>query len=516
MHAARRALAPASLGLATFSTSRCESTHEAAGHSSYNPASTGPGVVCAPTSRLAARTLRAVPELEKDRFYEAPSAMRNGHVHTCVQTGLRMAPVAKYHRALLETPDGGTVGVDLLLSVGPGVAPRPFLPFMQRRAARIASTSEGAAAELPAEVVAAVQADRKPFLLLASGLGGSSSESYVRSMAAAATARGYAVGVVNMRGTGDVPLTSPRFFSARHGSVDDMRLAVAYVREVRVRACRPPPRACLGEKARPAPPQRTSAHRLPPSQRLQHFDPAGKVVVCGWSNSGSVVGHLMADQGEGLVASTPAARVDAAVAMAAPLDGLATVRGLQGFAGRWLYSPVIAMSLLRQVAKHRELFDRTDGLVPMWGKEGYVRIDTDALIRCWRKTVPPTLGCFDEELTRKTFGFDSLLAYYAHADSGSRLKHVTSPILVVSSIDDPIAKGSEGDADTNARANENVVLVRTAHGGHLGWADKLEAPDAALAKGQLLKGRPLWVERVVLGFLDQAVLEPPPPPPPAR
>jgi hypothetical protein len=54
----------------------------------------------------------------------------------------------------------------------------------------------------------------RPLLLLASGLGGGSQDTYVRSMAATAAERGWQVAVINMRSCGGSPVTSPRLFSA--------------------------------------------------------------------------------------------------------------------------------------------------------------------------------------------------------------------------------------------------------------------------------------------------------------
>jgi pimeloyl-ACP methyl ester carboxylesterase len=74
----------------------------------------------------------------------------------------------------------------------------------------------------------------RPMLLLASGLGGGSQDTYVRSMAATAAERGWQVAVVNMRGCGGSPVTSPRLFSAFRGANDDLRLAVSHLRRTRL------------------------------------------------------------------------------------------------------------------------------------------------------------------------------------------------------------------------------------------------------------------------------------------
>ena len=118
----------------------------------------------------------------------------------------------------------------------------------------------------------AVEEDEGPFLLLLSGLGGGSQDTYVRAQAAAAVERGWKVGVLNMRSCGGSPVTSPRFFSARHGSVEDVRTATTWIRT--------------------------------------NIQPTSLAAI-GWSNSGTIVCNAL---------SEPDSLINAACCLAAPLS----------------------------------------------------------------------------------------------------------------------------------------------------------------------------------------------------
>ena len=85
---------------------------------------------------------------------------------------------------------------------------------------------------------------------------------------------------------------------------------------------------------------------------------------------------------------------------------------------------------------------------------------------------------FDEAVTRVTFGFPSVDAYYAASSSRNVISDVKTPLLVVQARDDPIAVSSATPRYAIA-ASEHVLLVETESGGHLGWSAGEEAPFGA-------------------------------------
>ena len=65
-------------------------------------------------------------------------------------------------------------------------------------------------------------------------------------------------------------------------------------------------------------------------------------------------------------------------------------------------------------------------------------------------------------------------------------------------LDDRVAAHIE-----HARANENVLLALTSHGGHLGWCEREDSEQGGASKLQW--GGPAWVEKVSCGFLEAAL-----------
>ena len=388
------------------------------------------GVYCARGSPLANRVLRKAAALARwSHWYEAPLWARNGHVHTIVASTARRAVVVEYHRTELATPDGGTLALDRLIAV---------------RAEERSGADDGVRFVGPASAEWEGRSRRKPFLLLTSGLGGGSHDAYVRSMASAAAGRGWQVAILNMRSCGGSPVTSPRFFSACRGSTCDVRFVVAYVRE-------------------------------------RFVAPGSSIAVMGWSNGGSIVNNLLAEQATTHLGKEH--RVDAGVALATPLDMVAANKAFKRWFNRNVYDRAIARNLVQNLRDAQHLFD---GEVDTWGGDTCT-IDVQAALQC------TTIEGLDEEVTRKSFGFESVDEYYRHASSSQRLEHVSVPLLIVNAIDDPIAPGHSIPWQA-PRDNENLLIAVTKHGGHLGWCDRSSPFDGCG-----------WVEDASLSFLGAAL-----------
>ena len=72
---------------------------------------------------------------------------------------------------------------------------------------------------------------------------------------------------------------------------------------------------------------------------------------------------------------------------------------------------------------------------------------------------------------------------------------IQTPTLLLNAFDDPIVPGgSLRRAIDAARANPQIVLALTSHGGHLGWCEQGDP-----------WGGPTWTERVSCGFLEAAL-----------
>ena len=266
-------------------------------------------------------------------------------------------------------------------------------------------------------------------------------------------------------------MTSPRFFSAFRGATDDVRLCVRHLRESYVAQGTP-------------------------------------LAVLGWSNGGSIVNNLLAEQAT-THANDEGSHVCAAASLACPLDMVANSENLKRWFHRSVYDRAIAGSLASKFQVARGLFEdgstgspkpvpRWEGLAELSGgivapsaEGGSGKFTADVELA----STTSSIRGIDEALTAPCFGFGSVDEYYRHASSAQRLGLVDRPLLILSAYDDPIALGSAiplgaGRENTHGR----VLVAVTAMGGHLGWCDR-EDPW----------GAPAWVERASLGFLEAAL-----------
>ena len=405
------------------------------------------GVHASAADPLAQRVLAAVPELASwEEWYAHPRAWRTGICTRSRAAKLRRTRAVRYYRDLVPTPDGGTLAIDLLAGV--------------RRAAhanaRSASSSLFTGGALPgaAEEEGFTQFvdtpppfdASRPLLLLASGLGGGSQDTYVRSMAAAAAERGWQVAVLNMRGCGSSPVTSPRLFSAYRGANDDVRTAVAHLRATRLGA-------------------------------------GGVVAALGWSNSGTIVNNVMAEQAT-THAGDPSHAIDAAVACATPLNMPANSANLQRPFHSAVYDVNLGKSLRtlgRGAAAVRRRRDRPLRAGAAVGRRlGEFRRRRRARAR--RAFDPRDRRGGDASAVRVRVRRRLL----RRRELDQRLGQIAAPLLLLNAFDDPIVPGwSLCRALDAARANPQVVVALTSHGGHLGWCDRGDP-----------WGGPRWTERV--------------------
>jgi hypothetical protein len=108
-----------------------------------------------------------------------------------------------------------------------------------------------------------------------------------------------------------------------------------------------------------------------------------------------------------------------------------------------------------------------------------------------------TVRDFDDAITRRSFGFPDVDAYYRASGSSQRLAAVALPLLCVQAADDPIAVDAAVPRDI-AAANPNVALIVTPSGGHLGWL--ASAGDGMSSAGGGATGAPWPYEGVLQWF----------------
>lgn len=94
---------------------------------------------------------------------------------------------------------------------------------------------------------------------------------------------------------------------------------------------------------------------------------------------------------------------------------------------------------------------------------------------------------FDNHATCLVGKFETADTYYRRCSSTSYVEHVSVPLLCVSSLDDPVCTREAIPWD-ECRANKNIVLAASKHGGHLAFFEGITASR-------------IWWVRAVLEFL---------------
>lgn len=184
----------------------------------------------------------------------------------------------------------------------------------------------------------------------------------------------------------------------------------------------------------------------------------------GFSLGGNVLLRLLAEEGDG-------APLVAGAAVSVPFDLHASARALDAPRSGWMgiYRGVFLRSLkAKAIAKAK-------------CHPGVLDV---ARVRAARG-----IEAYDDAVTAPLHGWATAADYYRACSSGPALGRIRKPTLLLTADDDPIAPPSTlpGDVD----GNPALTLVRTAHGGHVGFvAGSLARPH-------------FWAEERVLRFFDR-------------
>jgi len=115
-----------------------------------------------------------------------------------------------------------------------------------------------------------------------------------------------------------------------------------------------------------------------------------------------------------------------------------------------IYDFNLGKSLRNIFNRHRALFD------------GHESVLSEMAAEC------KTIREFDEAVTHRVFGWDSVDEYYDKSGSCHAVPRLAVPTLCVQAMDDPIAP-AEAIPFSGIEGNPNCILVTTGTGGHLGW-----------------------------------------------
>lgn len=125
------------------------------------------------------------------------------------------------------------------------------------------------------------------------------------------------------------------------------------------------------------------------------------------------------------------------------------------------------------------------------GLRGYAQLHQNTVIRladweCIKKS--RSIRDFDNYFTCRIGKFETVDTYYRKCSSVHFLSNVSVPLLCVNALDDPVCT-KEAIPWDECRANKNIVLATTLHGGHLAFFEGLMASS-------------IWWVRAVKEFLS--------------
>ncbi|KAJ2809527.1 hypothetical protein H4R20_000029 [Coemansia guatemalensis] len=277
----------------------------------------------------------------------------------------------KYEREMRKMSDGGTVSIDWY----PGT-----------------SDTESA----------------KPIAIIIPGLGGSSYEYHIRSLAkhlAENSRSKMRIAAINHRGSGRTPLTSSKLYNAYDTS--DLEEIIEYIAETY---------------------------------------PKARMVCVGFSLGANIMTRYMGKQED----NNPLA---AAIAISCPYDTDLCGRALSvpGFFNDRLFQPNLMTAIKRVVLRNREMIQKSNP-----------DFDIDAILKARR------LCDFDNLVTAPVYGHEDCWSYYKAASSVESVDKIRRPFLAINATDDPVTTFKGVPVD-KFRSNPNTALAIVNHGGHLGF-----------------------------------------------
>lgn len=253
--------------------------------------------------------------------------------------------------------------------------------------------------------------DEKPLLIILHGLSGGSYEAYLRAVIdkIIEPSFGFDAMVINSRGCANHTITSPQLYNGLW--TNDVRYVI--------------------------------------NEIVSKRWPQKRVFLMGFSLGAAILANYLGQEG-----AHASPQIKGSVAIGCPwdfVDGSFQLR--ESVIGHYIYSPTMANNLLKLLNSHHILL--ANDLVKQY-KEDPTRNEIKFLKQ------------FDNEFTAKMFGLNSADEYYRKASPIQRLLNVRVPMVILSSLDDPVV-GSRSLPYSEVNLNPYVSLITTSVGGHLGW-----------------------------------------------
>jgi predicted alpha/beta-fold hydrolase len=187
------------------------------------------------------------------------------------------------------------------------------------------------------------------------------------------------------------------------------------------------------------------------------------VVLVGFSLGGNVTLKYLG-------ATKPHSRVSAAVAISVPIDLAASAGALDRRLANRIYLRRFLQTLIAKVEAKARLFP------------GQIDLAGIHRIRSFQE--------FDDRYTARLHGFRDAADYWRQSSSRQYLARIAVPTLLLSARDDPFLPPA-CFPEAEAAANPQLFLEAPAHGGHVGFMERLPAAG------------PNWLERRTVGFFGK-------------
>ncbi|XP_076897372.1 uncharacterized protein LOC143550643 [Bidens hawaiensis] len=193
---------------------------------------------------------------------------------------------------------------------------------------------------------------------------------------------------------------------------------------------------------------------------LHHEYPDAPLFIVGTSIGANILVKYLGEYGEDIP-------IAGAVAVCCPWDLLIGSRFICRRTVQKFYDRALTVGLQEYAQLHQPLYSRLG--------------DWDGIVKS------RTIRDFDNYATRLVGKYETVDAYYRHCSSAQYVTKVRIPLLCISALDDPVCTWEAIPWD-ECRANKNIVLAVTRHGGHLAFFEGLT-------------GSTLWWVRAVNEFL---------------
>ncbi|GMM27383.1 putative carboxylic ester hydrolase [Martiniozyma asiatica (nom. inval.)] len=345
--------------------------------------------------------------------------LSNGHLQT-MWAGIRQfrfSDKVYFTRKLFRVSDGALVGLDRVVPVAQfNSVPFDKQRFTDGQPQKIDSFTRYMSEE-ELEKLETGSDDTRPIFIILPGLSGSSSESYVRSFfyellnyynLKLDSDSNFDCYCLNTRGSGNVNITTPQLFCG---------LWTQDIREV-----------------------------------IQFFKlkyPNRKIYCMGVSIGSIILNNYLCQEGEN-------SGVTLAFLVASVWDLSTSSYALENnFISSLFYSTALAFPLLKVLDRHKNKLREDPSFVKSYTPETCKKI--------------VKLKIFDDYFTSQFFGFTCANHYYAEGSPLNRIINLRTPVVNISSLDDPVTNGVEPHIIDRASFQPFINMVNVTLGGHVGF-----------------------------------------------